>query len=64
MYSACLCVQVYEATVDDFLQQAGVGGGASSGGGSGGSKDTVYVVRMQGLPYRATETEIVSHVTS
>ena len=49
---------MYEATVEDFLRLAGVGGGASSGGG-GGAKDNIYVVRMQGLPYRATEMEIV-----
>ena len=50
--------QVYEASVEDFLRLAGVGGGANSGGG--GAKDKVYVARMQGLPYRATEMEIVS----
>ena len=46
--------QVYEATVEDFLRVAGVG---SSGGGGG--KDKVCVVRMQGLPYRASEEESV-----
>lgn len=47
---------MYEASSEDFLHLAGVGDGANSGGGG----DKVYVARMQGLPYRATEMEIVS----
>ena len=43
--------------MEDFVRVAGVGGGANSGGG--GAKDKVFVARMQGLPYRATEIEIV-----
>ena len=43
--------------MEDFLHVVGVGGGANSGGS--GAKDKVYVARMQGLPYRATEMEIV-----
>ena len=49
---------MYDASAEDFLRLAGVGGGASLGGG--GAKDKVFVARMQGLPYRATEMEIVS----
>ena len=52
-------MQVYEASVEDFLRLANVGGGASSGGTA---KDKVYVARMQGLPYRASESEIVCTV--
>ena len=47
---------MYEASAEDFLRLAGVVGGANSGGGG----DKVYVARMQGLPYRATEMDIVS----
>ncbi len=52
-----LVLQVYDATPRDFLafaEPAGEGDGAST------EEEDFYVVRMQGLPYRATEAEIVS----
>ena len=50
----CYCVpfQVYSASREDFLRFAGSGGG-------GGASDNVGIIRMQGLPYRATEEDIV-----
>ncbi len=61
-------LQVYESSPDDFSRLtggSGGGGGGSGGGGEGGSgsgsgDSNVCVVRMQGLPYRVEETEIVS----
>ena len=55
-------MQVYEAKADDFksmavLSETGGGGGAGGGGAPGNS---VCVARLQGLPYRANEEEIVS----
>ena len=44
-------MQLYEATPEDFLKLAAYGGDTDS---------VVGVVRMQGLPFRATEDEIVS----
>ena len=51
---SCYCVplQVYSASREDFLRFAGSGGG-------GGASDNVGIIRMQGLPYRATEEDIV-----
>ncbi len=55
---------MYEAKPEDFKSMAmlseGGGGGGGSGGNSGGSGSSVCVARLQGLPYRVTETEIVS----
>jgi len=54
-------VQVYEAKADDFKSMAVLseteGGGGAGGGGAPGS--SVSVARLQGLPYRVTEEEIV-----
>lgn len=45
-------LQVYSASREDFLRFAGSGGG-------GGASDNVSIIRMQGLPYRASEEDIV-----
>ena len=50
-------MQVYEATPDDFIRMTGVKNGM---GGGGGGASGVCVARLQGLPYRVTEGEIVS----
>ena len=47
---------MYEATVEDFSRVAG------GGGGGGGGASNVFVARLQGLPYRVTEDEIVGCV--
>ena len=54
-------MQVYEAKPDDFKTMAVVRGSPSGGGGGGGGTgSSVSVARMQGLPYRVSENEIVS----
>ena len=45
-------LQVYSASREDFLRFAGSGSG-------GGASDNVSIIRMQGLPYRASEEDIV-----
>ena len=45
--------QVSLSTCDEFWKVADVGAG-------GGDKESALVVRMQGLPYRVSEEEIVS----
>lgn len=45
---------MFDATVEDFLHLSSVDGGASQG-----SQEKFFVVRMQGLPYKATKLEIV-----
>ena len=47
-----MSLQVYSASREDFLRFAGSGGG-------GGASDSVSIIRMQGLPYRASEEDIV-----
>ena len=60
MYS---CVQVTKSSPEEFNKWTGIqdsmgggGGGGTGGGGHGG----VFIARLQGLPYRVTEEEIVS----
>lgn len=50
---------MYEATPEDFNRLTGIrdGAGSGSGGPSG-----VFVARLQGLPYRVSQQDIVRRV--
>lgn len=42
------------------VKTGGGGGGEDSEGSRGGAPSNIYVARIQGLPYRVTEQDIVS----